>query len=77
MIIVIMRTDRWLCAVGESLLFVILLFLLYNKGLSFNLEMVIFRSCLVEHYVGEWSSIIFFSQNEVMGNFEPDDDIVL
>ena len=37
-------------------------------------DVMIFRSCLLEHYVmpfvGERSSIIFFSQNDIMGNFE-------
>lgn len=36
----------------------------------------IFGSCLLEHYVtpfiGERSSVIFFSQNNVMGYLEPD-----
>ena len=38
-------------------------------------DVVIFRSCLLEHYitpfVGDRSSIVFFSQNDIMGNYEP------
>ncbi|KAF8435252.1 hypothetical protein BGX38DRAFT_1217775 [Terfezia claveryi] len=42
-------------------------------------DVIIFHSCLLEHYVmpfiGKRSTVIFFSQHNVMGNFEPEDDI--
>ena len=41
-------------------------------------DVVIFRSCLLEHYItpfiGERSSIIF-SRNDVIDNYEPEENI--